>query len=523
MKHTEFSKDDSLIIKGLAILAIMLHNFFHWVKPITGENEFGFAAHTVYKFAEQLSSQPQEFINIIFSYLGHFGVQLFILISGYGLTKSMLNKPQSWGEFMGSRLKKIYPLLIVAILTFVIANLIIFKQMPAFGDWREIGRKLLLIHTLIPGSGVSVCGPWWFFGLIVQLYVLFPIILKLTQRHGTKILVGTMVISYLWIMTALFLYDHDPGSVLAMQNAPGHLPEFCFGIWLGLAPRKISNWWLIPTLAVFSLGNFFEPFYPFTFLAVSAIFVIIYNIVRKPITQFAAVRRPVAFLGSISMFLFAVHGFLRQPFFGIASTSNVASGLLAATLFIATSIAVAIAIRPLYKLIVKLLDKIKSPVWLPKAEKYLMGGTLLLLGFACYHQASTPFFHKNIELTQNEDSKKILFVVEDSISAEKLYTSIARINLGRTNHIKLSVDVEIDSQETPTEQLPLLVTDITGIFWDKCYMPETDGFRQVHYETVIRCPFIYHFNKKKLKLYFWNNKSSSMKFRNAKVKIDYQK
>lgn len=521
MKHTEFSKDDSLIIKGLAILAIMLHNFFRWVDPATGENEFGFAAHTVYKFTEQLTSQPQEFINIIFSYLGHFGVQLFILISGYGLTKSMLNKPQSWGAFMGSRLKKIYPLLIVAILAFTIAKFIIYKQMPAFGDWREIGRKLLFIHTLVPNSGLSVCGPWWFFGLIVQLYVFFPILLNLTQRYGTKILAGATLLSYIWIFTAIYNYDHFNGELLTMQNAPGHLPEFCFGIWLGLAPRKISNWWLIPALAVFTLGNFFESFYPFTFLAVSVIFVIIYNIVRKPITQFAAVRRPIAFLGSISMFLFAVHGFLRQPFINLASNHNAAIGLIAALLFIATSIVVAIAVRPVYKLIVKLFDKINSPIWLSKANKYLMGSTLLLLGFIGYHHASMQLFHKNIELTQNQDINKIIFVTEDTIATDNLYTTVARIKLKRSNLIKLSVDIEVDSQETPANQLPLLVTDITGIFWDKCYMPETAGFTPVHYETTIVCPFFSHFNTKTLKLYFWNNKSSSMKFRNARVSITY--
>lgn len=522
MERTEFTKDDSLIIKGLAILAIMLHNFFRLVEPTTGENEFGFAAHTVHRFTEQLTAQPQEFINIIFSYLGHFGVQLFILISGYGLTKSMLSKPQSWGEFMGSRLKKIYPLLIVAILGFIVANFIINNRLPSEFVWHEIGLKLLFFHTLTPNEGLSVCGPWWFFGLIVQLYALFPVLLNLTQRYGTKILAGTALLSYIWILTAIFCYDHPGDDLLAMQNAPGHLPEFSFGIWLALRRDTcLSRWWLIPALAAFTLGNFFEPFYPFTFLAVSIVFVIIYNIVRKPITRFAAVRRPLAFLGSISMFLFAVHGFLRQPFFGITATPNAATGLIAATLFIATSIAVAMAMRPLYKLIVRLFDKIKTPAWLPKAEKYLMGGTLLLLGFACYHQATTPFFYKNIELTQNEDNKNTLFITEDTITTENLYTTIARIKLGRTNHIKLSVDVDVDSQQTPADQLPLLVTDITGIFWDKCYMPETHGFQQVHYETIIRGPFIYHFNKKTLKLYFWNINGATIRFRNAKVKIDY--
>ena len=521
MERTEFSKDDSLIIKGLAILAIMLHNLFRWVAPSTGENEFGFAAHTVHKFAEQLTNQPTEFINIIFSYLGHFGVQIFILISGYGLTKSMLNKPQSWAAFMGGRLKKIYPLLIVAILGFTIANLIIYKQMPAFDAWREIGRKLLLIHTLVPGSGLSVCGPWWFFGLIVQLYVFFPILLSLTQRYGAKILAGATLLAYIWIFTAIYNYDHFNGELLAMQNAPGHLPEFCFGIWLALAPRKISSWWLVPALTVFVLGNFYQFFYPFTFLSVSVMFVIVYNIVREPIMRFAAVRRPIAFLGSISMFLFAVHGFLRSPFINLATNHSTAIGLLAALLFFATSIVVAIAVRPVYKLIVKLFDKINSPVWLPKANKYLMGGALLLLGFVGYHQATMRVFQKNIELTQNQDSNNIIFVTEDTIAADNLYTTVARIKLKRSNLIKVSVDVEIDSQSTPAGQLPLLVTDITGIFWDKCYMPKTEGFMPVHYETTIICPFFSHFNTKTLKLYFWNNKGSSMKFRNARVSVTH--
>ena len=522
MERTEFSKDDSLIIKGLAILAIMLHNLFRWVAPSTGENEFGFAAHTVHKFAELLTSQPAEFINIIFSYLGHFGVQIFILISGYGLTKSMLDKPQSWAAFMGSRLKKIYPLLIVAILGFTIANLIIYKQMPAFDAWREIGRKLLLIHTLIPGSGLSVCGPWWFFGLIVQLYVFFPILLSLTQRYGTKILAGATLLSYIWIFTAIYNYDHFNGELLAMQNVPGHLPEFCFGIWLAFTPRKFSRWWLVPALTVFVLGNFYQPFYPFTFLSVSVMFVIIYNIVREPIMRFAAVRRPIAFLGSISMFLFAVHGFLRSPFINLATNHSTAIGLLASLLFFATSIIVAIAVRPIYKLIVKLFDKINSPVWLPKANKYLMGGALLLLGFVGYHQA-TSLIQTDIMLTQNTETINCKFITNNVVDVDTLYSSILRIRLGHCGLIKVSVDAEVDTQGTEKEQNPLLVTELGNIFWDKFELPQTDGYSKIHYENTIYTSFFDRLKRKTLKIYFWNHKSSSMVFRNTEVKISYQK
>lgn len=523
MERTEFTKDDSLIIKGLAILAIMLHNFFRWVEPTTGENEFGFAAHTVHRFIEQLTAQPQDFINIIFSYLGHFGVQLFILISGYGLTKSMLSKPQCWTAFMGNRLKKIYPLLIVAILGFIVANFLINNRLPSGFEWHEIGLKLLFFHTLTPNEGLSVCGPWWFFGLIVQLYALFPVLLNLTQRYGTKILAGTALLSYIWILTAIFCYDHPGDDLLAMQNAPGHLPEFCFGIWLALRRDTcLSRWWLIPALAVFILGNFLRPFYPFTFLAVSVIFVIGYNDAKGFIKQHLFLERPLTFVGSVSMFLFAVHGFLRQPFLNIANTyNNAAVSLLTAIAFLAGSIAAALIVKPLYKLLVRLLDKISAPARLLKADKYIMGCTLLLIAFVGYHHATLPFSHKNIEITQNQHNKKVRHMTENSITADMQYLNMAQIKLGMTNLMKVSVDLEIDSQGTPSDQLPLLVFDITGIFWDKCCMPETDGFLPVHYETTIICPIFAHFVPKTLKLYFWNINGTTMRYRNAKISITY--
>ena len=113
MERKELSKDDSLILKGLAILAIMLHNLFRWIEPSTGENEFSFSHDFVYRFGELLASQPQEFINIIFSYLGHFGVQAFILLSGYGLTKKYgTGKPLKAGSYITSHLVKRWMLLI---------------------------------------------------------------------------------------------------------------------------------------------------------------------------------------------------------------------------------------------------------------------------------------------------------------------------------------------------------------------------------------------------------------------------
>ena len=84
-----YSKQDTSILKGFAIICICLHNFFHYLPPSPGENEFYFSLNHINNFFSQISETPAEFVNLIFSYLGHYGVQIFIFISGYGLAVSM--------------------------------------------------------------------------------------------------------------------------------------------------------------------------------------------------------------------------------------------------------------------------------------------------------------------------------------------------------------------------------------------------------------------------------------------------
>ncbi len=51
---THFSKQQTTILKGLGILLIVFHNFFHNLTPVIGENEFSFSANILQsvKFAE---------------------------------------------------------------------------------------------------------------------------------------------------------------------------------------------------------------------------------------------------------------------------------------------------------------------------------------------------------------------------------------------------------------------------------------------------------------------------------------
>ncbi len=357
-----YTKRDTSIIKGFGILCIVLHNYFHWRPPSPGENEFDFLSERVTAFFTLLGEHPNEFINLIFSYLGHYGVQLFIFISGFGLAISMINRPRTWESFIVTRLKRLYPLLLVGILFFILSYMEIFAKPIGFYEKKELVYKLLLIHTLVPDSGLSVCGPWWFFGLVFQLYLLFPYLNRLIGKWGWKAFAVICVVSYamIFLLRSVCLQH----NVNIMMNAPGHLPEFCLGILLAYSKdKKINALWLILALAVFSLGNLYEVFYPFTFLSLTVVAVFAYQGLKSIPVKKTFLSCPLAYFGGISMALFATHAVFREQIHRISW--NYGYGALwnfeTCVIYFLIAWGVAVSAKVLYDFIESWLDKIAIP------------------------------------------------------------------------------------------------------------------------------------------------------------------
>jgi len=355
-----YTKRDTSIIKGFGILCIVLHNYFHWRPPSPGENEFNFLSERVTAFFTLLGDNPGEFINLIFSYLGHYGVQLFIFISGFGLAMSMMQHPRTWESCVVSKLKKLYPLLLIGILFFILSYMVIYMKQIGFYEKTEIKRKLLLIHTLIPNSGMSVNGPWWFFGLIFQLYLLFPYLYKSICKWRWKAFAVLCLISYVLIFLFRYVYTRHNGELI-MMNAPGHIPEFCLGILLACSKdKRINVLWFVLAVALFCLGNCYEMFYPFTFLSLTVMMVFAYQWLKSIPINKAVISRPLAYFGDISMALFATHAVFRDPIIKISWTDTGALWFLwTGFIYLLIAWGVAVAAKVLYDYIESKLDKIK--------------------------------------------------------------------------------------------------------------------------------------------------------------------
>lgn len=339
-----FSKNQTQILKGVAILCIMLHNLFHWINPMNCmENEFSFNSNNIYAFFSNIVNSPLEFINIAFSYLGHYGVEIFIFLSGYGLAKSFTKTPASWGNFIVHRLKKIYPLLLISFIYFFFTRISLYYALPTRAEFTSMLYKLLFIHTFIPGEGMSLDGPWWFFGLIVQLYIFFPLLYKCIEKHGFNAFLTVSLISYATIYASLYAFNM-PKDVYLMQNAIGHFPEFCLGILL--ASKKgltVNIWCFILALAAFILGNFYLSVYPLTFISITYIVIFIAIVLIKNRFKLKYIKKISLIFGKYSMVLFATHGLFRWQFVVLAGNYNnalVTLGLAIAFIFEALLLAI---------------------------------------------------------------------------------------------------------------------------------------------------------------------------------------
>ncbi len=165
----------------MAILLIVLHNFYHVLPQAPIENEFSFNIENTNYYLKTVidsfsSTSLTSLITDFFSFFGHYGVALFIFLSGYGLTIKYSSKEFPNAEkihFIWKRILRFWKVIIPLIPLSVLVKMIKYGN----GLWEtltdHIGEYLSIItftQTLIPGKEFVVSGPWWFFGAILQLY-----------------------------------------------------------------------------------------------------------------------------------------------------------------------------------------------------------------------------------------------------------------------------------------------------------------------------------------------------------------
>lgn len=319
MNWSSLDKTDSDLYKGVAILMIATHNFMHQF-PVPRENEFTFDAGRFYSLLGVLWDEPENSIQAMLSFFGHFGVQIFIFLSAYGLTKKYLFRELNYWPFIWRRVLKIYPSFILAILAWAVIRGWVYPGFGVFGPLQvlygnieSLILKLTLLSPFFAGQSLSPVGPWWFIPFIFHFYVTFPFLLKLYVKWGGVILVIVSAMS--------ILFSAISGAALFERNIYvhliGHLPELCLGIYIARNDDpglRISTALIVLAFTVYVLGNLYEVFWYAGNISFLIVLLAVFNWLIPKIKAGTISNRVFLFFGSLSMQLFLVNGFLRKPF-----------------------------------------------------------------------------------------------------------------------------------------------------------------------------------------------------------------
>ena len=192
------SRKECSAMRGVAILAIMLHNYCHWLRGIVRENEYTWQQ---FKFDElwRLTLNPDEQLPMhLVSFFGHYGVPVFLFLSGYGLVKKYeqgkLPEVGLW-RFVRYNYLKLFRIFIVGFVAFILLDAIT-PGMHRYTWTAVVGMLGMFANLFEDPSHVVWPGPYWYFSITLQLYIFYRLVLYRWRHWG--LVVGMIVLCWLW-------------------------------------------------------------------------------------------------------------------------------------------------------------------------------------------------------------------------------------------------------------------------------------------------------------------------------------
>lgn len=321
---TLLSRTECAALRGIAILGIFLHNYLHWLRPMVKENEYQFYQHNIDRLKELLASPSWDLPLQLFSFFGHYGVPVFLFLSGYGLVLKYEGKDKPRiTTFMKNHFMKLFPMMMLGFTVFAMVDWM--TPMRHHWTWAEIIGQVTMTINMFPNPDRVIWpGPYWFFGLMMQLYLIYIVAI-----HGksNKVLSGMIILC--WGIQAL-CYEAPEGDVLncIRYNCIGGMLPFGMGVlaarttWYNALTR--TQWslaFIVSLTATVILSMNFH-----TWLWVPAMVVILNTAFVKLLSDNGL--RLLSTLGALSAAIFVCHPITRKIFIPISRSGDIMDGLV---------------------------------------------------------------------------------------------------------------------------------------------------------------------------------------------------
>ena len=211
--------------------------------------------------------------------LGGLAVTIFLILSGVVLELNYGSKKPKLGHFMLKRYLKIYP---VYYMTVILGIMVIFVR-QYYRTGSPVPDEQIMTGTNLIGSLTGMyCffGQWggpfvstgWFIGVIMSLYLIYPVLSKAIRQRPNTTLAALLIIS---VISRLIMGKYQPLPDRALEWFP-LCRIFEFGLGVYLAHSLSPDFWLsfnkakplAPTLAFISNISLplFLVHYPMMFL-----------------------------------------------------------------------------------------------------------------------------------------------------------------------------------------------------------------------------------------------------------------
>jgi peptidoglycan/LPS O-acetylase OafA/YrhL len=217
------------ISKGLAILFVAYFHFFatyyqHGVLPPADWSDFATGALTILRL-----------VWFKLSGLGFHAVGVFIILSGLTLMQSTMRRAESgaigWGTWYHARFLRLYPMYWVAHLVYLLSPFVARLE-PV--DDRIILSLLGLRFIDIQMNFMYLNAAWWYFSMLIQLYLIFPLLFLAARRLGPWWFLSMACAVGFFARYMLLVVLRENGLWVLGGFAICRLPEFALGMSLAM-------------------------------------------------------------------------------------------------------------------------------------------------------------------------------------------------------------------------------------------------------------------------------------------------
>ncbi len=342
------TKTQCSALRGFAILGIFLHNFLHWLGPMVKENEYQFGQDRLDRMMKMLLSPSDDILLQLFSFFGHYGVPVFLFLSGYGLVQKYeqdLTIDESAWEFIKKHFMKLFPMLLLGFTSFATVDWITPGR--HHWTWTDIVTQLTMTINFFPDPDHSIWpGPYWFFGLMMQLYIIYRLVLY--RRPWMWTITAILVC---WAIQALCYGDPNGDAINQIRyNCIGGMLPFGMGLLAARSTRIIGGnlttlplrWPVLTVLSAVGVVLFSQNFHLWLW---APALVVVFNVALiKTIPE--RWLSPLNWLGILSSAIFVCHPITRKIFIPISRGGAILDGLV---LYIVTTIVLALIFQKLIK------------------------------------------------------------------------------------------------------------------------------------------------------------------------------